>query len=323
MKRQAFWALALLLRIAQPALLMTSCTAQAQSPSPTPTAVPSPASQIEIGSSRQRLTLKLTLSSPDDLLVQQGDRVKEGQPLSDRVRDRVRLEGQKRQLQLQIDRLNRPVSGPPPAQSVPEVAGLPPASFLDEVAAVERQKVTVAQAEMAVANQQRMLDMFASMPEENLPQATIPHETERLKQKQQELDAARAEFQLAEAKLAQAQQERQYQEYQHSLEMSKRAIAIQQAQLQRAEQFQRQQEQERERSFQLAQLAQQMQQLDTQLAALSTVRSPYSGTIQRIRWEGQNDQNLVVQLVLVADGGPSGGSASDADGRSSAGNGTD
>lgn len=291
MIKQAFCALV---------LLLGSCTAQAQLPVPTSTAVPSVSSQIET-STRQRLTLKLTLSNPNDLLVKQGDRVKEGQPLSDRVRDRVRLEGQKRQLQLQIDRLNRPVSGPPAAQPVPEVGGLPPASFLDEVAAVERQKVTVAQAEMAVANQQRMLDMFESMPAATLPEATIPHETERLKQKEQELEAARAELQLTEAKLAQAQQERQYQEYQHSLELSKRAIAIQQAQLQRAEQFQRQQEQERERSFQLAQLGVQMQQLETQLAALSTVRSPYAGTIQRVKWEGQNDQNLVVQLVLVAD----------------------
>jgi DNA repair exonuclease SbcCD ATPase subunit len=180
------------------------------------------------------------------------------------------------------------------------VAALPPASFLDEVAEVERQRVLVQRAESMVINQQRMLDLLQSMPNDQVPAATIPHEQEVLKQKQQELDQARAEMQVAEGKLAQAQQERQYQEYLHSLEMSKRAISIQQAELQHQDELQRQEEQERDRSFKLAQLETQMQQLDTQLFSLSAVRSPYDGEIQRVVWKQQNDQNLIVELVLVA-----------------------
>lgn len=268
---------------------------------------PAPPSQMlapEPSTEQQRLSLRLTLSSPADLKVREGDWVKANQILSDRLRERQRLEAQKRQLQLQVDHLKTPIPGPPPARPIPEVAGLPPASFLDEVAEVERQQVIVQQAENVVMNQQRMIDLLDSMPDEQIPEATLPHEQEVLKQKQQELDQSRAEMQLAEAKLAQAQQDRQYQEYLHSLEMSKRTLSIQQAELQRQEQRQQQQEQERDRSFKLAQLETQMQQIDSQLFTLSAVRSPYSGKIQRVSWQGQNDQNLVVQLTLIADPDP-------------------
>lgn len=282
--------------------LSYGCAGQANSQSelkvsPTPQLMTGEVNQ----SGRQRLTLKLTLSSPEDLKVREGDKVTEGQVLSDRFKERQRLEAQKRQIQIQIDRLKVPIPGPPPARPIPEVAGLPPASFLDEVAVVERQRVTIRQAESIVGNQQRMIDLLESMPDGQLPEATLPHEQEVLKQKQQELDQARAEIQLAEAKLAQAQQDRQYQEYLHSLEMSKHTLSIQQADLQRQEQLQQQQEQERDRSFKLAQLESQMQQIDSQLFTLSAVRSPYSGKIQRVSWEGQNDQNLIVEVVLIAE----------------------
>lgn len=279
------------------------CAEKANSQAVSPTPTPQLVTGDQENGTRQRLTLKLTLSSPEDLKIREGDRVKANQVLSDRLKERQRLEAQKRQLQIQIDRLKTPIAGPPAARPIPEVAGLPPASFLDEVAEVERQRVGVTQAESVVMNQQRLIDMLSSMPDGQLPEATLPHEQEVLKQKQQELDQARAELQLAEAKLAQAQQDRQYQEYLHSLEMSKRAIAIQQAALQRQAQLQQQEEQERDRSFKLAQLEAQIQQLESQLFTLSAVRSPYSGKIQRIAWKEQNDQNLMVELTLVADAG--------------------
>ena len=283
--------------------LMSGCAGEAASQSAPTLAEPTVMTGSE-ASTTQRLTIKLTLSSPADLKVREGDRVEAGQIISDRIRDRQRLEAQRRQLQIQIQQLQQPIAGPPPARPVPEVAGLPPASFLDEVAAVERQRVTVQQAERS-AQQQRMLDMLQAMPDANLPEATVPHEEEVLAQRQQAIAQANADLQLAEAQLAQAQQERQFQEYQHSLEMSKRAIAIEQARLQRQEQLQNQQEQEQQRSYQLAEIQVQMQALETQLAQLSAVRSPYSGVIQRIKYEGQNDQALTVELTLVVSGSTS------------------
>ncbi|MEA5597372.1 hypothetical protein [Rivularia sp. UHCC 0363] len=286
-------------------LMSYSCAGQANSQALSSPTSPPQIITSESANSRQRLSLRLTLSSPEDLKVREGDQVQANQILSDRLRERQRLEAQKRQLQIQIERLKAPIAGALPARPIPEVASLPPATFLDEVAEVERQRVMVRQAEAVVGNQQRMLDMLASMPSGELPEATLPHEQEVLRQKQQELDQARAEMSLSEAKLGQTQQDRQYQEYLHSLEMSKRGLSIQQGELQRQEQLQRQEEQERDRSFKLAQLETQMQQLDSQLFSLSSVRSPYSGKIQRIVWKEQNDQNLLVELTLVRDAGGS------------------
>lgn len=251
-----------------------------------------------------RLLLSLTLSSPEDLKVREGDRVTQGQIISDRRQDRQRLDAQKRQLQLQIERLKQPVPGPVPARPVPEVAALPPASFLGEVADVERAKLKVEAAERSHEAQQRKLDLLETLPNQEVPEAVVPHEQEVLAQRQREVDQAVADQQFAEAQLAKAQADRQYQEYQHSLEMSQRAIALQQAELQRQQQLQEQAKQERDRSFQLAQLDVQQQTLETQLSALSAVRSPFNGTIQRIKYKSQTDQSLLVELVLAADPAP-------------------
>ncbi|NEQ24658.1 MAG: hypothetical protein F6K28_37235, partial [Microcoleus sp. SIO2G3] len=284
------------------ALMASGCAGRAISQNVPATSTTDPNVITSEGSSGQRLTMRLTLSAPEDLKVREGEAVQQGQAISDRARERQRLTAQRRKLELQMQQLQTPTPAPPPARPVPEVAGLPPASFLDEVATVERQRVTVAAQERAMQQQQRMVDMLTALPDAQLPESTIPHETEVLAQRQQAIDQANADLQLAEAQLGQAQQERQFQEYQHSLEMSKRAIAIEQGRLQRSEQLQNQQEQEQQRLYQIAQLEMQMQTIDTQLFQLSAVRSPYSGTISRIKFEGQNDQALTVELTLVVSG---------------------
>jgi biotin carboxyl carrier protein len=248
-----------------------------------------------------RFKLRLTLSSPEDLKVREGDPIAANQILADRVRDRQRLETQKAQLQLQINQLQSPIAPLAAEQSIPEVAALPSPSFLGEVAEVKRVKTLVAKAEKSKELQQRKLDLIQSLPKAEVPEATVPHETEVLAEKQRDLDQMNAELELAKAKLGQAQKDREYQEYLHSLELSRRAIAIEQASLQRQSQVQKQAEQVQARSFQLSQLTAQMQALDAQLLTLSAIRSPYAGTVQRIKVEGQNDQALVVELVLVID----------------------
>ncbi|WP_083636590.1 hypothetical protein [Leptolyngbya sp. 'hensonii'] len=281
-------------------LLLSGCAGEAISQQP-PASLP--ASQLVTGEeSSQRgrsFKLKLTLTAPEDLKVREGDRVQEGQMLADRTRDRERLEGQQKQLQLQVDRLKAPIPGPPPPRTIPEMAALPAPSFLKEVAEVDRVRLKVEAAERNLTQQQRKLDVLQTLPANEIPEATIPHEQEVLAQRQREVDQANADLALAQAQLGQAQQERQYQEYLHSLELSKRAISIQAQELQRQDQVQRQQAQERERSFQLAQLDAQMQQLNAQLLLLSAIRSPYNGNVQRIKFTGQSDQNLMVELVLV------------------------
>lgn len=282
--------------------LVGCSAARSQDVSPSPTVITGGETTA------QRLTLTVTVSVPSDLLVKQGDRVSAGQVLADRVRDRERIEARMERLQLQKQQVSVAIAGPPPVRPLPEVAGLPPTSFVDEIAQVERQRRLVEAAANEVSNQQRMLDMLVSMENPSLPAATIPHEEEVLGQRQQELAQAEAELAVAEGLLHQAEAERQYQEYQHSLEMSQRAIAIQQAELQRQEELQHQQAEERDRAFELAQLESQLQNLEAQLFTLSAIRSPYSGVIQRLKIQEQRDQNLIVELSLVADGGTGAGS---------------
>lgn len=286
--------------------LSYGCVGQSQAQT-TPTSSPLPSVISGESGNKRSLDIRLTLSSPDDLQVQEGDEVKQGQILADRTRERQRLNAQRKQLEIQIQKLAQPIAGPPPARQIPEVAGLPTASFLDEVAAVEQAQLKVQQAERNLTQQQRTLDLLQSMPDAQLPEETVPHETEVLQQRQQELDQAQAELQLSEAKLAQAQSDRQHEEYEHSLEMSKRAIAIQQSEQQRQTQLQEQQRQEQERAYQIAQLEEKMTALNAQLFELSAVRSPFNGVIRRIKYEGQNDSNLIVVLSLTADSSTSSG----------------
>jgi hypothetical protein len=286
-------------------VLCSSCSsnptipiAQAQSP---PIVPPSPALVTDADGSR-RFIISLALSSLADLKVREKDSVQVGQMLSDRALERQRLEAQLQQLQMQITKLKQPVAGPPPVRSIPEVANLPSPSFLENVADIEGQKLKIEKADQERLNQQRKLDQLEAIPAAELPPAVLPHERERLKQRQQDYAQAQGELDLARARLSKAQDDRRYTEYLHSLEVSKRAIALQQAELQRQEQQQRMQDQERDRAFKLAQLMAQLQTLETQLTALSAVRSPYAGKVQRIKWNGQNNQTLNVELTLLVNG---------------------
>jgi hypothetical protein len=208
---------------------------------------------------------------------------------------------QYKKLERQAGQLSRPLLPSPPERTTPEIAALPAPTFLDEVAAVDQSKLKVQVAQDQVDLQERKIDMLDGLPNSEVPEAVLPHEEQVLEQLKNEVSRALADQQFAEAKLVQAQQDRQYQEYQHSVELNKRAIAIQQAQLQQAQQDQRRDEQEQNRAYQLAQVEAQMQTIESQLGELSAVLCPFPGVIRRVRYESQSDQNLIVVLSLVAE----------------------
>jgi len=287
-------------------LLLAGCTSQAisqETPSPETVQV---ITGDTMGQAQRRLVLRLTLSSPSDLLVQQGQSVQAGEAIADRIRDRERLQAQLEKVGLQIQQVSAPVNQPPPVRAIPDIAGLPPASFLAEVAEVERQRVLIESKQREITQQQRLIDMLDSLPDSQVPEATIPHEEEVMAQLNRELAQVQADYQLAQAQLAQAQAERQYLEYQHSVTQANRQLQMQQNELARAEQQQRVGEAERDRLFKLSQLETERSRLETELFQLSAVRAPFAGMIQRISWEGQNDQNLVVDVTLIAGGGSGG-----------------
>ena len=106
------------------------------------------------------------------------------------------------------------------------------------------------------------------------------------------------ELELAQSKLTTAQENRAYIEYQRKLEQTRRAIALEQQWLsiQRTES-----ERSRlvaEREYSQAQIEAQIQEIDYQISRLSTVTAPYESTIKKIKWTGQSDNTLTVELTL-------------------------
>jgi hypothetical protein len=279
-------------------LLLASCSAQAQNnapPSPTPAATV----QSAATPGGKRFTLKLTLTEKEDLKVKQGDVVVRDQIIADRSRDRIRLESQKQQIQLQLQRLKQPPIQPLAPKRIPDVAALPAPSFLEEQAEIDRYAIRVEKATRDRDLQRRYLDAVQNL--NDIPASTMSHETEKLLLKEGALKEAIAELETARAKLVKAQKDYQYTEYQYSLELSKREIEIQRQQQEYSKQTQEFEKNNRDREFQIAQVTARSQEIETQLAALSVVRSQYNGKIQRVKFLEQSNTAITVELTVITD----------------------
>lgn len=270
-------------------LLMSGCSAAAQDSSLTqPSKAQSaadannPQNSTITGSSDQarRFKLKVTLTAPEDLKVKEGDIIVVGQIVADKVRDRTRLQFQKDSLVREIGRLRKLAVLP-----VPPVRSLPDTDYAEEAAGIEKIRQKAFETSKQREQQQRKLDVLANLEQAELPESVIPHEQLLLEQRQREENQAQAEVQLSLGKLSKAKELRQDKEYEHSLDMSKRAIAIKESELRT--------------QGQIADLEARLSQVEISLSQLSAVRSPYSGRVQRVKFIAQTDQNLSVELILT------------------------
>ncbi|QQE64175.1 hypothetical protein GFS31_08540 [Leptolyngbya sp. BL0902] len=238
------------------------------------------------------LTFTLTLSEPDDLKVRQGDTVAVGDVLADRTRERTALQTQLAQTTLSLQRIQaQQVLDPPEPLPVPPVSGLPPVFY-------GTQEATIAAVEDSIDLQKRKIDLLSTMPPADVPPAMREHEDRILEGLYRDLERAKAE-------LKQAQERRAHQEYEHSLAMARRAEEANQQRLAHNQQRQQAEAQRREKTFQEAQLQAQIETINAKLSDLSTVRSPYAGTIRRVKWLGQSDTRLTVEITLAIGGSPS------------------
>ena len=289
-----------LLKIFTVAILLSSCTAQAQNPvlpQPSPFApTPQPA---PFARGSKRFTLRLTLSEKEDLKVKEGEVILKDQVLADRTRDRQRLEAQKQQISIQLERLKQAPIQPLAPKRIPDVAALPAPSFLEEQANIDRLEIQVEKSTRDRDLQQRYLDTVQTL--EALPPSTLLHEQEKLKEKEALLKETIAELEVTKAKLDKSKRDHEYKEYQYSLELSKREIDIQRQQQEYQRQMQEFEKQSRDREFQIAQVTARSQEIETQLAALSIIRSQYNAKVQRIKFVEQTNVNLAVELVLITD----------------------
>lgn len=332
----------------------------AQIPSPTPSTTPT--NPVNPGAGRL-IKLNITVTSPEDLKVREGDTVSAGQTLADRDKERARLSAAKEQIELSLKKIEQTELLPPPKPlPVPEMVELPPNSYKEEEAAISAAQLALEQAtrnyELAMGTtpfitqqatvgmaaskveaaqrevelQQRKLDAIATL--ENLPPEVAAHETEQLKRKSSEYDQQQAQYnyaaaelenaknqrtaqlqtlaneitkaqanvKLAQSKLDSAKTKRNYDEYNHSLNKARRAEESNQFAQNQVRQQQEYSQQQREREFQIAQLKAKLGEIDQQLGELSIVKSPYAGTIRRIKNVGQDNQNLQFEITLVIGG---------------------
>lgn len=80
------------------ALALPNLKAQSPQTTPQPTLTqPTPAQ-----TSPRRLTIKVSVAEPSDLKVKEGDRIKTGQLIADRSRERSRITSQKQQLTISL-----------------------------------------------------------------------------------------------------------------------------------------------------------------------------------------------------------------------------
>jgi multidrug efflux pump subunit AcrA (membrane-fusion protein) len=81
------------------AIALPNLKAESPQTTPQPITQPTPAQ-----TSPRRLTIKVSVAEPSDLKVKEGDRIKTGQLIADRSRERTRLNSQKQQLTLSLQK---------------------------------------------------------------------------------------------------------------------------------------------------------------------------------------------------------------------------
>ena len=264
--------------------------------------------------------ISLSVDSPTDLKIKAGSIVSAGQIIADQDAERDRLNQKKAELNLAIDRLKKQIITRPqkplepvPPKPVPPLKPLGEISYQQHEAAIEKAKKELERSQAELGLKDRQIDYIKGV--EGIDPAIIEHELAASAQLEAKVKDAAIEINLAEGKLITARQERQQKEYQHSLDIAKRIEEANTAQSfyqrQVAENliaYQRQsadyEKEQRERDYRLTQTALQLSAIDDNIAKLSTIRSPYEGKVRRIKFTGQTDNKLGVDIsILVPVGG--------------------
>ncbi len=132
-------------------------------------------------------------------------------------------------------------------------------------------------------------------------QAILEHETAILNQLKGNEEKAFRELQIAKSQLETAKEQRRYAEHQHYLENNRRAIALQQQQLELERQRTIRAGQLQEQEYSKSQIEAKIIEIDNAINQLSTVKIPYNGTIKKVKWTGPTDHQLTVTVTLDVD----------------------
>lgn len=293
MIRQVLSYLAATVLMTSPWIMRSGATQTQQVPAPVTT------EQLTEANKPRRLPLNLTITSPEDLKVVEGQQVKVGEILTDRTKERERLIQQRQQLEIALDRLSiaPPEINPPPP--VPPMAQLPLANYSQQLSSITLAENTLSTKQLAVKLQRQKVEQLQSL---KVPEIVIEHERAVLAQQVQEERRTELELEANKSQLKSSQSDRAYKEYLHSLEMSKRLIDRAKQVAEYEKQLLIRANQERQREYQKAAVLAQIQGIDNAISVISQVKSPYAGVVRKIRWLPGNDNALALQLVIVPEG---------------------
>jgi len=231
------------------------------------------------------LKIRVSISRREDLRVKVADKIKAGDVIADRTRERNSFVLQRQQAEITLKRLQILQNSKSAELQKPVT---PDTSFAESQAAIRRTQVSVDAGLRNVKLQETRISQIANLPFPGDLSKIKQHETARLVLLKGELLEAESNLALERAKLETAKANRNYSEQKDALEIQKQKITLN--------------EQRLTLETNIAQLEAQITNLNAQIVALSAVRAPFNGTIKKISWEGQtNDEINVVILVDVDD----------------------
>jgi len=224
-----------------------------------------PVEPVPVTSTRKRHTITVTVSSPEDIKVAEGDRITEGAVIADRTKEREKLIQQRDQLQLVINKAIQATPIPPPP---------PEPSYAAQLAAVAEAREMVAYWKQLPQPRYRFKqeDLIVSLDTETV------EKRQDIAQKQIE---AQQELNSAIANLQDAQSRYQRELYNYNINLSK------------AEADQRQ------REMDVLRLREKLDNLNQQISELSVVRSPYAGRVRRVKIMNQNNLTITAEVTLL------------------------
>jgi hypothetical protein len=232
----------------------------------------------------ESIKVRVQISRREDLRVKTGEKLKAGDVIADRNRERDALEAQKRQAELSLERLKNLMLLKAEELNKPI---MPDASFAEFEANIRRAALLVEAAKRNIELQESRIEEIGKLPFPGDMSKITQHETARLALLKGELLEAESNFALEKAKLETAKANRNYIEQKDALEIQKAKITIG--------------EQRVTIETQIAQFEAQITNLNGQIISLSAVRTPFAGTVRKISWEGQTNDEITVVISVDVD----------------------
>ncbi len=232
----------------------------------------------------ESIKVRVQISRREDLRVKVGDKLKVGDVIADRNKERDALLMQKKQAELSLERLKNLMLLKTENLQKPI---MPDASFAEFEANIRRASLSVEMAKRNIKFQESRISEIEKLPFPGDVSKITQHETSRLALLKGELLEAESNLALERAKLGTAKANRNYTEQKDALEIEKAKITIG--------------EQRITIETNITQIEVQITNLNARIITLSAVRAPFAGTVKKISWEGQTNDEITVVISVDVD----------------------